>query len=100
MITFWLLCVLVILGHDQRIVHVAVGEHPAAAWTAQHLCHALPENDVPAYLVHDRDAVFPDIATTMAALNIQAVRTIAVTERLRGTHVRIEPNNAPIPPSS
>ena len=34
----WLLFVLVILAHERRrIVHVAVTEHPAAAWTAQQL---------------------------------------------------------------
>jgi hypothetical protein len=37
-ITFRLLFVLVILAHDRRrIVHVAVTEHPTAAWTAQQL---------------------------------------------------------------
>ena len=35
-VTFRLLFVLVILGHDRRrIVHMAVTEHPTAAWTAQ-----------------------------------------------------------------
>ena len=37
-VTFRLLFVLVILAHERRrIVHVAVTEHPAAAWTAQQL---------------------------------------------------------------
>ena len=34
-----------------------------------------PENDAPTYLLTDRDAVFADVATTVAAMNIQAVRT-------------------------
>ena len=43
-ITFHLLFVLVILGHDRRrIVHVAITEHPTAAWTAQQLRHAFPK---------------------------------------------------------
>ena len=75
-VTFRLLFVLVILAHDRRrIVHVAVTEHPTAAWTAQQLRNAFPENEAPGYLLHDRDAVFADVATTIAGMNIQAVRT-------------------------
>jgi hypothetical protein len=75
-VTFRLLFVLVILGHARRrIVRVAVTAHPTAAWTAQQLRNAFPENDAPTYLLHDRDAVFADAATTVAAMNIHAVRT-------------------------
>jgi putative transposase len=73
-VTFRLLFVLVILAHDRRrIVHVAVTEHPTAAWTAQQLRNAFPENDAPRYLLHDRDSVFAEVATTIAAMNTQAV---------------------------
>jgi transposase InsO family protein len=75
-VTFRLLFVLIIVGHDRRrIVHVAVTEHPTAAWTAQQLRNALPEDQAPGYLLHDRDAVFADVANTIAAMNIRAVRT-------------------------
>ena len=75
-VTFRLLFVLVILGHDRRrIVHVAVTDHPTAAWTAQQLRNALPESEAPRYLLHDRDTVFADVSTTIAAMNIQEVRT-------------------------
>jgi putative transposase len=75
-VTFRLLFVLIILAHDRRrIVHMAVTEHPTAAWTAQQLRNAFPEHDAPGYLVHDRDTVFADVATTIAAMNIQVVRT-------------------------
>jgi transposase InsO family protein len=68
--------VLVILAHDRRwIVHVAVTEHPTAAWTAQQLRNAFPENESPRYLLHDRDSVFANVATTMSAMNTQAIRT-------------------------
>jgi transposase InsO family protein len=74
-VTFRLLFVLVILGHDRRqLVHVAVTAHPTAAWTAQQLRNAFPDQ-APGYLLHDRDAVFADVATTIAAMNIRAVRT-------------------------
>jgi len=75
-ITFRLLFVLVILAHDRRrIVNVAVTEHPTAAWTAQQLRNAFSENETPQYLLHDRDSVFADVATTIGGMNIQTVRT-------------------------
>jgi putative transposase len=92
-VTFRLLFVLVMLGHDRRrIVHLAVTEHPTAAWTAQQLRNAFPEPDAPTYLVHDRDAIFADVATTVVAMNMHAVRTAprspwqnAYVERLIGS---------------
>ena len=75
-VTFRLLFVLVLLAHDRRrIVHVAVTAHPTAAWTAQQLRNAFPENAAPHYLLHDRDSVFAGIATTIAGMNVRAVRT-------------------------
>ena len=75
-VTFRLLVVLVILAHDRRrIVHVAVTEHPTAAWTAQQLRNAFPENESPRYLLHDRDSVVAHVATTVSAMDIQAIRT-------------------------
>jgi putative transposase len=75
-VTLRMLFVLVILAHERRqIVHVAVTSHPTAAWTAQQLRNAFSDNEAPAYLLHDRDAVFAGVATTIAAMSIQAVRT-------------------------
>jgi len=75
-VTFRLLFVLVILAHDRRrIVHVAVTAHPTAAWTAQQLRNAFPENEAPRYLLHDRDSVFAHVAITFEGMNIQDVRT-------------------------
>ena len=75
-VTFRLLFVLIILAHDRRrIVHVAVTEHPTAAWTAQQLRNAFSERDAPRYLLHDRDSVVADVATTIAGMNTQTVRT-------------------------
>ena len=75
-VTFRLLFVLVILAHDRRrLVHVAVTAHPTAAWTAQQLRNAFSEHDAPRYLLHDRDSVFADVATTIAGMNMQAART-------------------------
>jgi hypothetical protein len=71
-----LLFVLVILAHERRrIVHVAVTDHPTAAWTAQQLREAFPWDEAPRYLVHDRDTAFQAWATTAAAMTIDEVRT-------------------------
>jgi putative transposase len=77
-VTFRLLFVLVILAHSRRqIVHVAVTNHPTAAWTAQQLRNAFPDDEVPAYLLHDRDGAFAAAATTLAGMNIHTIRTAA-----------------------
>jgi hypothetical protein len=75
-VTYRVLFVLVILAHDRRrIVHVAVTDHPTAAWTAQQLRNAFPENRAPGYLLHDRDTVFTDVASTIRAMQIHEVVT-------------------------
>jgi putative transposase len=88
-----LLFVLVLLAHERRrIVHVAVTAHPTAAWTAQQLREAFPWDDVPQYLVHDRDTAFRAWATTARAMGISEVVTAirspwqnAYAERLIGS---------------
>jgi transposase InsO family protein len=75
-VTFRLLFVLVILAHDRRrIIHVAVTDHPTAAWSAQQLRNAFPEQQAPRHLLHDRDGAFAAVATTPAGMNIQTIRT-------------------------
>jgi len=39
------------------------------------LRNAFSEHDAPRYLLHDCDSVFADVATTIAGMNTQAVRT-------------------------
>ena len=88
-----LLFVLVILAHERRrVVHVAVTDHPTAAWTAQQLREAFPWNEAPRYLVHDRDSAFHAWTTTAGALGIEEVLTAprspwqnAYAERLIGS---------------
>src|SRR5262245_37416367 len=71
-----LLFVLVILAHERRrVVHIAVTNHPTAAWTAQQLREAFPWNEAPHDLIHDRDSAFHAWATTVAALGIEEVLT-------------------------
>ena len=59
-----LLFVLVLLAHDRRrVVHVAVTEHPTAAWTAQQFRDAFPWDELPRYLLRDRDHAFDHVKT-------------------------------------
>jgi putative transposase len=53
------LIVLVVLAHHRRrVVHFNVTEHPSAAWTAQQIVDAFPDESAPAYLLRDRDRVY------------------------------------------
>jgi putative transposase len=88
-----LLFVLVILAHERRrVVHVAITDHPTAAWTAQQLREAFPWNDAPRYLLRDRDSAFHAWATTATAMDIREIVTAphspwqnAYAERLIGS---------------
>jgi hypothetical protein len=73
-----LLFVLVLLAHHrQRVVHVAVTEHPTAVWTAQQLREAFPWDHAPRYLLRDRDLAFAAVGTTAKAMAITEVLTPA-----------------------
>ena len=50
-----------VLAHDRRrIVHCNVTAHPTAEWTGQQLREAFPFDQLPRYLLRDRDAIFGD----------------------------------------
>ncbi len=71
-----LLFVLVILAHDRRrVVHTAVTAHPTAAWTAQQFREAFPWDQVPRYLVRDRDRAFQAVKATAEAMGIEEMLT-------------------------
>ena len=56
------LFVLVLLSHHRRrIVHLAITEHPTAAWTAQQVIEAFPNDTAPRWLLRDRDAIYGDV---------------------------------------
>jgi putative transposase len=55
------LFVLVLLSHHRRrIVHLRITEHPTAAWAAQQIIEAFPDNTAPRWLLRDRDAIYSD----------------------------------------
>jgi transposase InsO family protein len=56
------LFVFVLLAHQRRrIVHFAITDHPTAAWTAQQIIEAFPEDTAPRWLLRDRDAIYGDV---------------------------------------
>ena len=58
-IRFQVLYVFLVLAHDRRrIVHFNVTAHPTAEWTGQQLREAFPFEQVPRYLLRDRDRIF------------------------------------------
>ena len=63
------------LAHDRRrVLHFNVTEHPTAAWTAQQMVEAFPDNTAPAYVVRDRDGIYGnDFTTRVDGLGIQQV---------------------------
>src|SRR5258708_4295684 len=58
-IRFQVLYVFLVLAHDRRrIVHFNVTAHPTPEWTGQQLREAFPFEEVPRYLLRDRDGIF------------------------------------------
>ncbi len=58
-IRFQILYVFLVLAHERRrIVHFHVTAHPAADWIVQQLREAFPFEQVPKYLLRDRDRIF------------------------------------------
>jgi transposase InsO family protein len=77
--TFQVLFVCVILAnHRRRIVHLNVTANPTAAWTAQQVVEAFPEDTAPRYLLRDRDRIYgPAFRRRVDGLGISEVLTAA-----------------------
>jgi transposase InsO family protein len=57
--TFRVLFVFLVLAHNRRrVLHFNVTEHPSAAWTAQQIVEAFPDDTAPKYLMRDRDGIY------------------------------------------
>jgi transposase InsO family protein len=72
---FQVLYVFLVLAHDRRrIVHCNVTAHPTAEWTGQQLREAFPFDQIPRYLLRDRDAIFgPDFREQVRDMGIREV---------------------------
>jgi putative transposase len=74
-LTGGILFVLVVLSHcRRRIVHFNVTEHPTAAWAAQQVVEAFPDDTAPEWLHRDRDSVYSEsFRRRVASLGIAEV---------------------------
>ena len=74
-IRFQVLYVFLVLAHDRRrILHFNVTAHPTAEWTGQQLREAFPFDQLPRYLLRDRDAIFGnDFRERVRDMGIQEV---------------------------
>jgi transposase InsO family protein len=60
-IRFRVLYVFLVLAHERRrVLHFNVTAHPTAEWTAQQLREAFSFDQIPGYLLRDRDKIFGD----------------------------------------
>ena len=74
------LFVLVVLAHHRRrVLHFNVTEHPTAAWTAQQIVDAFPDDSAPSYLLRDRDSVYGHVVR-------QRVKGMGIAEVLIAPH--------------
>ena len=93
-IRFQILYVFLVPAHDRRrILHFHVTAHPTAEWTAQQLREAFPFDQIPRYLLRDRDGIFgSDFRKDVKAMGIKEVPSAprspwqrAYVERVIGT---------------
>ena len=79
-IGFQVLYVFLVLAHDRRrILYFNVTAHPTAEWTGQQLREAFPFEEVPRYLLRDRDGIFGADFT-------KEVRNLGIEEVLSAPH--------------
>lgn len=76
-ISYRILYVFFFISHDHRkLIHFNVSASPTAAWIWHQLLEATPWGGKPAYLIHDRDAVYGrDFDARASRLGIAGVRT-------------------------
>ena len=93
-IRFQILYVFLVLAHDRRrVLHFNVTAHPTAEWTGQQLRETFPFDQIPRYLLRDRDGIFGDDFTRQVKdLEIEEVLSAprspwqrAYVERVIGT---------------
>jgi transposase InsO family protein len=58
-VRFHILYVFLVLAHERRrVLHFNVTVNPSAEWTAQQIVEAFPWDEVPRYLLRDRDGIY------------------------------------------
>ncbi len=75
--TFRILYVFFIIHHARRrIAHVGVTTNPAADWICQRLREAFPYDQVPRYVIFDRDSkVSSEVVRTLRGMGVKPLQT-------------------------
>jgi len=70
------LYVFIVLAHDRRrVVHFNITEHPTAAWAAQQIVEAFPEDTAPRFMVRDGDGIYGEaFRTRVEGMNIEQIQ--------------------------
>ena len=78
--------VLVLIEHgSRRLLHFNVTQHPSAEWTLQQLREAFPFEQVPRYLLRERDGIFGgEFRKDVEAMGIKEVLSARSEERRVG----------------
>ena len=71
-IGFDLLYAFIIVRLDRReLVWINVTTNPTAEWIARQITEAFPWNEVPRYLIRDRDGIYSAVVTRVRAMGIR-----------------------------
>jgi putative transposase len=71
---FQVLHAFLVLAHERRrIVHFNVTAHPTAEWTAQQLREVFSFDQIPRYLLRDRDRIYAEFREDVKAMGIKDV---------------------------
>ncbi|MFC1572352.1 hypothetical protein ACFL6M_02020 [Candidatus Eisenbacteria bacterium] len=77
----------------RNILHVGITPDPTAEWICQRLREAFPDDQVPRYLIFDRDGKFGhEVIRTLKRMGVEIVRPTKVIAlpRIGGLHHRYE----------
>lgn len=76
-VRFHLLYCFLVLRHDRRrVAHFNVTPHPTARWTAQQIVEAFPYDEVPRFMIRDRDGIYgQDFRERVKHMSIEEVVT-------------------------
>ena len=67
---------MVLLHARRRVVHFNVTSNPTAAWTAQQMVEAFPEDTAPRFLIRDRDGIYgAEFIARVKGMGIEEVPT-------------------------
>ncbi len=87
--TFRILFVFIVLQHDRRkVVDFSVTTNPTAAWTAQQMIEAFPDNTAPRFLIRDQDSIYGE--TFCHRIKNMGIEEVVTAPRSPWQNARVE----------